>query len=278
MPFKSTLLFFAAIFIVLTISPSYGGDIISCDSFETCPDGSVPLTNAILDLQARMDALEGDNLALQEQVATVSNQPRWRLKKYDLVTQQYTEQTSGIAMIMPTVNRHKDQRLHLVMVKTDTVRGERWLPAVMGVNSIIAFGYQGTDFNHTILAFEPNTNCTGNPVAMILKSSVGDLLDFTRPRWGLISYDYRNGNIYGVTNGGNTSSNVNYDLLEYGFDKGYFPNYEGGTGCDQNVNISTRPDMARKDLTPDGNMFYFEPELWANSPPRAGEYLSWSFE
>ncbi len=41
-----------------SFSPSYAGDIISCDSFENCPDGSVPLTNALLALEARMDALE----------------------------------------------------------------------------------------------------------------------------------------------------------------------------------------------------------------------------
>ena len=51
-----------SVFIVFTIgfatSPSHAGDLISCDSFENCPDGSVPLTNALLALEARMDALE----------------------------------------------------------------------------------------------------------------------------------------------------------------------------------------------------------------------------
>jgi len=50
-------------------SPSYAGDIISCDSFENCPDGSVPLTNALLALQARMDALEAENAALKTLLA-----------------------------------------------------------------------------------------------------------------------------------------------------------------------------------------------------------------
>jgi hypothetical protein len=36
---KSTLLFVIAVFIGLTVSPTYSGNIISCDSFETCPDG-----------------------------------------------------------------------------------------------------------------------------------------------------------------------------------------------------------------------------------------------
>jgi streptogramin lyase len=56
---KSTLLSVIAVFIVFATSPSNSGDIISCDSFESCPDGGVPLTNALLALDARVDALEG---------------------------------------------------------------------------------------------------------------------------------------------------------------------------------------------------------------------------
>jgi len=44
---KSTSLFFVAVLIGSAISPTCGGDIISCDSFQNCPDGSVPLTNAL---------------------------------------------------------------------------------------------------------------------------------------------------------------------------------------------------------------------------------------
>jgi len=62
---KRILLPFVATFIGFAISPSYAGDIISCDSFENCADGSVPLTNALLALEARMDALEAENAALK---------------------------------------------------------------------------------------------------------------------------------------------------------------------------------------------------------------------
>ncbi len=232
------------------------------------PDGTEQTTATPDNLAARLEALENQ----------VLDQPRWRPKIYDSATGQWNE-ISGMAMHLPSVNRHEDQNLHVVMVRSDTVQGEKWLPAVMGINGIIAFGYQGTDLNHTILAFEPNTDCTGDPVGLILKSSLGDLLDFSRPWFrSYIAYDYRNGNIYGSKGGGNTSSEVNYDLLEYGFDKGYFPNYEGGYGCDQNVDISTRSDLARPDLTSDQNMVLLEPELWANSHPSAGEGIIWWFE
>ena len=55
MPIKSTLLLFVAVFVGLTTSPSYAGDVISCDSFESCP--ALP-TDEILALEARIEALE----------------------------------------------------------------------------------------------------------------------------------------------------------------------------------------------------------------------------
>ena len=56
MPFKTILFVFIAI--VYTTSPSYGNDIISCDSFENCPDGSEPLTNKLIQLENKINALE----------------------------------------------------------------------------------------------------------------------------------------------------------------------------------------------------------------------------
>ena len=47
----------AAALIGFTISPSYSHDIISCDGLENCPDGSVPLTNTLLAMQAEIDEL-----------------------------------------------------------------------------------------------------------------------------------------------------------------------------------------------------------------------------
>ena len=55
MPIKNTLLLFVAVFVGLTTSPSYAGDIISCDSFESCP--ALP-TDEILALEARIEAME----------------------------------------------------------------------------------------------------------------------------------------------------------------------------------------------------------------------------
>jgi len=56
---KIILSLFIALFMGIATTPVHSGDIISCDSFENCPDGSVPLTNALLELDARVDALEG---------------------------------------------------------------------------------------------------------------------------------------------------------------------------------------------------------------------------
>jgi hypothetical protein len=51
---KSTSLFVIAVFIGLTVSPAYSGNIISCDSFETCPDG-VTCSAIIAGLQAKIE-------------------------------------------------------------------------------------------------------------------------------------------------------------------------------------------------------------------------------
>jgi len=71
---KIVLSLFIAFFMGIATSPVHAGDIISCDSFDNCPDGSVPLTNALLALQARMDALEADNTALAGLVTTLQQE------------------------------------------------------------------------------------------------------------------------------------------------------------------------------------------------------------
>jgi hypothetical protein len=58
MSLKSILALVCALSIGFASLPSYAGDIISCDSFENCPDGSVPSTNALLALEARIVELE----------------------------------------------------------------------------------------------------------------------------------------------------------------------------------------------------------------------------
>jgi len=62
---KRISLVFSAIVFCFVVSSAHGGDIISCDSFENCLDGSEPVTNALLALEARMDALEAENAALK---------------------------------------------------------------------------------------------------------------------------------------------------------------------------------------------------------------------
>jgi uncharacterized protein YjbI with pentapeptide repeats len=63
---KSTLLFVIAVFIVFATSPSYSGNIISCDSFETCPDGETSsaiiteLENKIAELEVEVIARTAD--------------------------------------------------------------------------------------------------------------------------------------------------------------------------------------------------------------------------
>ena len=58
MSVKRIFLSFIAAYIVIT--PSFGGDIISCESFENCPDGSFPCTSRILELEAEIVARQND--------------------------------------------------------------------------------------------------------------------------------------------------------------------------------------------------------------------------
>ena len=51
MSVKIALSLFVTFFVGIVVSPSYGGDIISCDSFEMCADGNLPLTNYLLELE-----------------------------------------------------------------------------------------------------------------------------------------------------------------------------------------------------------------------------------
>jgi hypothetical protein len=61
---KSTSLFVIAVFIGLTVSPSYSGNIISCDSFETCPDGETS-SAIIVELEVENEA-QAARIALLE--------------------------------------------------------------------------------------------------------------------------------------------------------------------------------------------------------------------
>ena len=51
---QNTSLFVIAVFIGLTVSPPYSGNINSSDSFETCPDG-VTCSAIIAGLQAKIE-------------------------------------------------------------------------------------------------------------------------------------------------------------------------------------------------------------------------------
>ena len=59
MPIKTILFVFIAFTIGYATSPSNASDAISCDSFEGCADGSVDVTNQLLQMQAEIAALQG---------------------------------------------------------------------------------------------------------------------------------------------------------------------------------------------------------------------------
>lgn len=58
MSVKNVLSLCAALLVGYSVSPSFAGDIISCDSFENCPDGSEVLTNQLIQLENKINALE----------------------------------------------------------------------------------------------------------------------------------------------------------------------------------------------------------------------------
>jgi len=74
MSFKPIFVLTCFISLISLSTPGYAADIISCDSFENCPDGSEPLTNALLALEARMDTLEAEKTALEGLVTTLQEE------------------------------------------------------------------------------------------------------------------------------------------------------------------------------------------------------------
>ena len=54
------------------VMPVRAADVISCDSFESCPEGGAPVTNALLQLQTRIEALEAQVTDLQAQLLNIN--------------------------------------------------------------------------------------------------------------------------------------------------------------------------------------------------------------
>lgn len=67
MSIKVVLSLCVAFFIGIAISPTYSGNIISCDSFETCPDG-VTCSALIVGLESEVSALEARIVELEAEV------------------------------------------------------------------------------------------------------------------------------------------------------------------------------------------------------------------
>ena len=67
MSIKHTLLL-SAVFTLFTVSPTYSGNIISCDSFETCPDGETSST-IIVGLEDKITELEAEIVARQNDMS-----------------------------------------------------------------------------------------------------------------------------------------------------------------------------------------------------------------
>ena len=61
-----------AVFIGLKVSPTYSGNIISCDSFETCPDG-VTCSEMIVELENKIAELEAEVIARTADLTQVSS-------------------------------------------------------------------------------------------------------------------------------------------------------------------------------------------------------------
>jgi hypothetical protein len=196
---------------------------------------------AIANLETRVSANETS-------VVKFNETPRWRVLREDAATGGYLE-VPDIAV----VERLPPNTLSIVFVKLPNSfpGGLDWFPAVLGGPNILTFGYQGTPYNHTILAFQPNSNCSGPPVKMVVRSAVGPMTHHTRPpiSRGYTAYDFRNGNIYYAGEGDvDDNSDVSYDLLEYGNEEGSYAGEGPNFGCTLNVNLSTRPDLSIGDF------------------------------
>ena len=82
MSIKHTLLL-SAVFTLSTVSPTYSGNIISCDSFETCPDGETS-SAIIAGLETKIVELQAEVIARNANLTQVSSLSGINLSNADL--------------------------------------------------------------------------------------------------------------------------------------------------------------------------------------------------
>lgn len=246
------------------------------ETFQNCADGfNSQDCNHINEADQRFRGIESSLAGIEGLLGNIAKGgPGWKFYEYFPDTDSLVESDDVIVVQYP-YNRINSINSALLMIKLTegAPYGMDWYPAVYApANGQVTLGWQGLEAVSTVLAWHPNTGCTGEPIAMVSKlhpalglrafaPSNNKFIEFvySRPYRWWVGYDYRNGKAYRFQSGGSTSADKRFDLLEYGFDDGWLPNE---FGCKENVLLSERPD-----LTIDGQVIILnEPSEFAVNP------------
>jgi hypothetical protein len=203
---KSALISVIAIFIVFVTSPSYSGDIISCDSFESCPDGSVPLTNALLALEARIEELEAllvANTAADDSAHHTKYTDKESVAAVGSHSPNYSALLAGVSR--GTDPNTKQDTLTFTKMNVQIVNGSSTTDGAVTGNGNLIIGYNETgnsrgddrSGSHMLIAGSKNSY-----------SSFGGIV--------VGSNNTTSGNYSSVSGGSNSSASGNYSSVSGG--------------------------------------------------------------
>lgn len=106
-----------------------------------------------------------------------------------------------------------------------------WVPGVIaGVNDAISPTWQGLgDMTYGVAGWPAGSGCVGEPTSVVVRTNNIDSTSIFRlrpPFWNRV-FDPRTGIIWLGTSGGSGNNGEQYDVYEYGLEKGWFPNDNG---------------------------------------------------
>ena len=120
------------------------------------------------------------------------------------------------------------------MIKvTRTIEQDQvWVPGVIAaVNNAISPTWQGLeDMTYGVAGWPAGSGCVGDPTSVVVRTNNTDSTSafMLRPPFGNRVFDPRTGIVWRGLSGGSVNDGAQYDVYEYGLERGWFPN---DTGC-----------------------------------------------
>ncbi|MDH5434094.1 MAG: hypothetical protein OEY19_09120 [Gammaproteobacteria bacterium] len=196
------------------------------------------------------------------------NLPKWTLVE---VNRSTGERTPVDDIVLDQFPYNDDGSTGAILLNVDILDGTTaWVPGVYSrANGRVTPTYQGLDINsYTVLAFEAGSSCSGEPIAIILRSQPEDTKGPSRNKRSpfiTAAYDSVTGKIYRAGGGNVGIEGLVFDIRRYGYDKGWLPSEL--TTCDKNVVLADDYHyiLDGENSYPSAFVFY-NPFHWANNP------------